>query len=270
MSNYLLFFEGARTCNSEQLLDKAGLSSLARDANPEVTVVPQGPTGSAGAIACWRSGKTSHDLLPAFDESQKWAPMAADPDVGREPGAVWIGWDPEKPPLPSELIRKKPFPGSFATLRDGRKWLIPEAFQLQRDFGIDQKTGRWVPVVAPEFETFCLRAEAIAFQFAQVIGKLEELQLSHPELNPKEIEAETSIEDALDMAVEALALNYRVTKEIVANFRLFDRETVVRTICAMVSWNELLEVRDQKKTFEALRIPAASQHTDGFWSIDAV
>jgi len=161
---------------------------------------PDGGRGhllAIGTVAAPDSGLRSY--APA---AQTWQP-----EPEHVPPHYWLGWDTAEPPAPEDLLRPEPCGGHLTRLGDGALWLVPAArtieggSMLHKGIGIGPG-GALVAAVLPRFCAFSAKAEAL---WQHIYGSLEQDETA--------TESTATMEDkeAYLLAVEALAINYRLS-----------------------------------------------------------
>lgn len=245
---------------AQERLAEIGLASLCEDVGPEWEMTSVGPDGKPGAFLSWnRTGTRAPEGTPA---GWRWQP--APPGDGVPQGAWWFGWDPADRPGPLEFERLKQYAGHVVCLRDNTQWCIPSAHYAPETYGINWETGKKDVTIDPRWQRFCFTAfkHAQAFftrddQFSALARlfrgtKLQRAELEHAQAIAEEclgrevrIEDITSLpidelritvplDDAIDHAWDALAINYRVNPVIVSCLELLDRAATTRICLAVI------------------------------------
>ena len=199
-----------------------------------------GPGGHVGMLATYGGEEIGY-----YPDKQIWRK--------RGPG-VWVGMWRELPrPTLAELATDAQLPGHEVVLRDGQRWVAPMArewddsaessrVRVPAAFDLDDD-GRWV---RGEVEERYRRLWEIASKRWDSIG---------------DEAAALLVTDATDMAVECLAVNYRIGRVEAALLGLFDDQgrAAIEVLDAAV---DLPTIRRwmQKKTD---RLDGASNTSDG-------
>ncbi|HUV11129.1 MAG TPA: hypothetical protein VMX12_09130, partial [Acidimicrobiia bacterium] len=149
-----------------------------------VAVTPRGPGGGPGVIVTDAGvDRTKLDWRQA--PGQKW----------------WIGVSGDTPP--ATLARKEQIDGHEVELGDGHRWLVPVA----RTFGIGSRLPQRL-VLGPDGATWT--GEPLA-RFVAVSAKAERVERAMLGDLEDDEEPITVLGEGASVAVEALALNYRVS-----------------------------------------------------------
>lgn len=137
-----------------------------------------------------------------------------------------IGWLAEAPPCPNDLQRNErytddPLLTSFrCTLQDEQIWLVPVARQLPQDWMQCPETGR--PILGPKHQ--------YAWYFDEVRDMVA--RMASGEITPETVPVE-----CFDLAIKALATNYRICPEVVFALRLFDRADAAKVVMAAAEFS---------------------------------
>lgn len=262
MAHYSIYIPGAKGATNEHLV-RVGLGRLCEPSGPEWTeVLGRGPDGGSGSVASWPlTGDPSIDALQGYHpERQQWLPIDEDPAQQLAAGRFWYGCEPERPPTPADLALKKQVVGERVLLADGQAWMIPFASRLPHDHAL--VGGKWRRRVSARHRDWHLRAqrnmEAIftALDLQDFLaGRVAADQLSE---TPMKI----TLADGAAFCCDGLAINYRVTPEIVSFLALLDDRSMVAIIWTTIEMQAVLEVRDQKKT-EYVGIPVGLNSSNG-------
>lgn len=165
-------------------------------------------------------------------------------------GRYSVGYDPEKLPKARELQVPLPIPGDHLPLNDAEQsWIIPDVLLLPvaTVLTVDGvKLERMSRYQTRNFEATSWIKRCEAFTRQITTGKAEDgVEWGH----------------AFEFGYDSLALNYRITPEIVNVLGLLTSETLGPMILAAVGSIELH--RKQKFAAEALAIPLESEVDDG-------
>ena len=92
--------------------------------SPECRLVSRGPLGSdLGAGCIFHDPKRNVGVqFRLNEEEQHWRRIET--RQGKEP-EIWLGWNKEAPPKPSDLERESMLPGFTVKLADGNDWTLP-------------------------------------------------------------------------------------------------------------------------------------------------
>ena len=231
MAGYLIFIPGGDPHHqSRDLLAGVGLGGLCDDDPADMISCPVGPGGLGGVLLSWQTfiGAPRFAFLP---ESQDWQPING--------GAWWFGRQKDCPITPPDVARRKQYVGLPRVLRDGNEWQIPITASLPRTWGLD-RDGAFARTVAPEFREYC---EMSARVFHALMASADAINAG---------EAITfELPEAWEYICRALALNYRLSPEIIAALGLIDDSNFVGVLVASTEFDQMQDVVAQKKTADA-------------------
>ncbi len=212
-----------------------------------VREVRGGPGGIDGSIYSTGHGKTGY-----FPDCQEW----------RKVDDWWIGTSKERLD-PDTLQRDEVIDGHPVTLEDGNAWLVPVARVFPIGTCLPESlmlgpNGQVVKEILPCFAAFAKKAETV-FEFFQ--GEKELLE-----------------DEAWEIAVEALAINYHVGRQEVSALRLLTTINVAKVLGAIVDMPTIKEAAKKKRGRTARRrqferwqrglisgyVPS---HADLFWEV---
>ncbi len=141
---------------------------------------------------------------------------------------------PHSPPAtPNSLLaRSRQYPGQPVTLLDGNEWLVPRCHGILEDrpamlprvldLADDGETA--ITRVHPRFARLCEDAARFWMQFCGILPDADRL----------------SPDQLVQLAVDALAVNYRVGKtEVVALLGLFDTDSYGKVLRAAIDADEI-------------------------------
>lgn len=203
--------------------------------------VGNGPGRQSGVICA-----ADADGVGYWPERQEWLPAGL-------PG-IWIGWARDQRPGPDDLRRERQVPGHLVTLSDGQPWLVPAA-QRWEETGFARAlparmrltaAGEWSSgEVLPDYCRLWTAAQRW-FDFVTTASTGTPTTVLFRE--------------AADMACEALAVNYRMTRGEVAALGLLDdrQVTITAVLDAMIdmptftAWSESRREKKREPADEAV------------------
>jgi len=207
----------------------------------------RGPDGGAGLL-----------VAPGENDGLALSRASADLCWQQAPGrAWWIGIEGET--LPESLARNEQIDGHHVRLGDGQKWLVPVARSMAR--------GSMLPtslVLGPEGEVV---REALP-KFAQIsakAGRVERIFFGQIEGDESE---DMDLDEGFAIAVEALAVNYRIGPVEASTLRLLTDPVATSILRALVDVPTMLEVAEEIRSAEKNAAPVVT--TDGSNSSDGV
>lgn len=254
MAHYSIFIPGVKGATDAHL-ERFGLSSLCREGGASWTeVIGRGPGGHGGMVGTWTPflRPDADPLLGYFPDRQKWI---------EHPDGWWYGHEPERPVTPQDVQFKQTVGGAKVALADGQHWLVPHATRLPHRHAM--REGRWSRVVHERYQSFYDRAQKnmqVMFH-ALDLGDWLEGRVKTEDLSEEPVRF--TVNDGASFCCESLAINHRVTPEIVDLLGLLDDRSMVAIFWTTMEMQEVLEVRDQKKTSEYVDIPVGLSTSPG-------
>ena len=243
--HYLLFFPKSSTASPE-LLARHHLEGLAEKLGPDF-LRGEGPDGVPGMIATWHYGE-GHS--PDF-ENVKWTHFQID----GEPLGWYLGI--QETPTPKDLAVPDQIQGAEVTLGDGNKWVVPQSMYVPKTNRFDSVTRKWRSGPDDRFVDFCHEAEKYASRIMEILFQLgNETRLGTP--NAKSVQFQ--LDGILDFICRCLAMNYRLTPEIISHLGLLDEKSIARAIHAICGDPEADFISVAKKNFmdNLVSIPVGS------------
>jgi hypothetical protein len=178
-----------------------------------------GPDGKPGAVYSWITPQAVR--FGYKPDQQTWIPSAKNGD--QESGAYWVGFWNDSPPTEKDLRRPDMRRGALIELGNKERWTITTPDHLDR-FPDLQSDGsiRWCSDTQFNWLTADLdRRKEEGIQTSEVDG-----------------ESVTSIlfDDEHDwyFLCRVLAVNYRITPEVVSQLRLFSQSAIRETVAALM------------------------------------
>lgn len=240
----LLYFAAER--RGRPTLDDLAAWGLgyAFDRQPTPCECRPGPGGGAGLVL---ADDRQVSRIGYFPDGQQWRRIPRT--------ANYVGFVTEDPPAPESLAKPTLVPGHRVRLRDGNDWMIPVArgtasqdgglvgcMALPTATDVDEETGEWRRgQVVPEHRDLWGMAQAwwdVLLPAIATSAKARETGDPDPKIK---LDFEIP-----DVALAALATNYRVSAIEVALLGLFD-ETVEQAIAnALVDWPTWLAFWEKK------------------------
>lgn len=217
----LYYVPGVRVATAD-VLSERGISALA-GVHVSSVAVTRGPGDNGPGVVCAAQGASRPGFYP---DSQVWHPC--------DDGNWMVGWDASTTPKPASLARVEQIAGHLVTLGDDQDWLVPVA----RSFPI----GTALPealVIGPNGE---LVSEPLP-KFAQISQSAERVWEAFMAASEREgvddgIQDDRDLEvaDAFDIATQALALNYHVSKWELSALRLMTTDTMWGVLRALIDF----------------------------------
>lgn len=163
-----------------------------------------------------------------------------------------LGWYTERPPRPVDLARAEQFGGHAVILGDGHEWMVCRALMapggepaLPQRLELDQ-AGQWRRTPLERFADFSAKAKNV---WTQIL-------LQNGMMDPAEVPADfTMLDDlaAADLAVQALAVHYRIGRVEAAALGLFTTgfagtvRKVLEAVVDLPTYRELYEALAESK-----------------------
>jgi hypothetical protein len=246
MPSYVLYLPNRHGADPQHLA-AVGLEDLATDRGPEFSdCFEGGPDGGRGLLAAWRTGDAKCD--PPFDARKfVWQAAKADEARGLAAERFYFGVGIGEKVTPADIARRESVSGYPVTLTDGQIWRIPAAQHLPHRHGLGGD-GRYCRQVEDCYQDFWQQSERYAVEFFKALDQLDLLKASRKIAADAEDAVSFTLADAWDYCCQALAINYRVTPEIVDFLGLLNDAAMRNIVKATIDLIAILEVREQKKT----------------------
>jgi hypothetical protein len=213
-----------------------GQEALVTESTPQKLRFGRGPDGKHGTFFFWSDNwNLDAGVTLGYSEAiQEWQ---------RAPGGkFWVGWEKERPVRPCDIRRRTLHHGLPVTLNDGSQWHVPITAALPRTWGVTDD-GDFCKRIKPEFREYCELSERVFNQIFR--GTVEEGK-----------DAGVVLTEGWDFCCRALALNYRLTPELITVLGLIDDQNAVAIMSASIELDLISEVSDEKKNSEAPLTPA--------------
>jgi hypothetical protein len=210
------------------ILKDRGLSEIFRDVKRDEIgfqeLAGRGPDDKSGSIIWYSDNREPPRRCGYYKTEQDW----------HDCGAFYIGIDTASPPTPADLRRKREHAGYPLELADGNQWMIPvvrrpnDTTELPTDLYVDA-AGNLCEPIKPAYQKYWEAGKEVC---EWVYGGIE----------PKTI-------TALNLAIDALGLNYRYGPAEHAILRYIDKENFVELLQITVDMPYVRKcVEAQKKT----------------------
>lgn len=235
MGGFLYFLHGTQHAD-DAALKAVGLDRLLGGRGTNVSAMTTGPDGGSGVML-------SIDIAPRKNPRHR---SKGDEQVWKKSlnGLYWIGLDKDAIPGPEDLERPLLLEGHLTELGDKNKWVIPIARQffpgeaLPYALVLGDK-GEWVHEALPEYVQFSKMGERLWIEVRDSdTGGIDE-------------------SGTIDMALEALGLNYHIGPDEVSMLKLMVGKTSLPRILGAIIDMPTLELarkyNEKKKAEEATK-----------------
>lgn len=213
--HYQIFVPG-ESKGAAETLKSVGLESFFVGSESTYLDPEDSPTKTSGSLFFWHENESKPRAGFVPDE-QTWIPVVADGEKLAE--RYWIGFWNNHPVESPKLMRSDAQLGSFVKLGNGNLWSIPEVEKLSRDFVL-QDDGHWAMVSQLRFNNYVTA-------YHEIVNSID---TSGPFSLPFEM--------LFNIASEGLAINYRVTPEVISHLRLFNTENLRECFQAIAGLGE--------------------------------
>ena len=249
MSGFLYFIPMLQSASKEDI-SKAGLNPVFGSSSFDFRSTSIGPTKKAGAIIVIKSSnpEAKAPQVGYFPEKQDWQESISK--------KFWLGKEKVNPPKPIDLQRKEIINGHLTRLEDGNEWLVPAARIFPQGTTLPQSlilgpNGELVKEVLPRFAQLGNKAERIWNETKRQIGWLKDGETSEP-IDEKE---------EWDIAISALAVNYKIGQDEVSFLRLLTTENMLAILHALIDFPTIMAIIKSQQ--EAFKKKAQSDTLDG-------
>lgn len=253
MPGFLYFIETDKNELTHEDLRAAGLGHLVDGprAGKPLGRGCRGPEGKGGVVFAVGDG------VPKYQpDKQTWRAGPARWVGGVKAVPFWVGFRTEAPPKPADLARATTIAGEDVELADGNTWTVPVCFSIVRGstfpktlvLGDDCET--WQELERPEFHKLCGEAERVWQAF-----------LSAEQTDTGGVRVELDKQFSANVCVDALAVNYRVSKLEVSMLGVLGTDSQWKVLRAIVDDYTVERVgRDLQKKSDP---PDGSPSADG-------
>lgn len=235
--HYQLFVEGVGLTGGNAILDTVGMGDL-KDPSPQITGVPQGPSGGPGTLLTWGNTALENSYQP---EQQDWQKIG---------DRVWLGLWTDSPPTPKDLKRSRTIASENSyLLGDGNYWSIPVAVRLPR--AMRYTDGYWgCGDILPPYEKLWQMSELWYKRLMAIDGHT---------LPVENGETENTIDQSwMDFLCTALTLNYHVCPAIVGALGLLTTDNRMPITFVILEKMEIEKTLSDLKKTESATAPATS------------
>jgi len=256
MASFLYFIPGIAGVTRADI-ERVGLGAIFPDRLPAWCGCEHGPGGLAGVVCVaprieeLGGAAPKHGYFPA---KQTWVPSPSK--------TWWIGYETAARPRPQDLHRPEMIAGYNVRLEDGNEWLVPVARSIPRGSILPRRmslgpNGEIVWEALPRFAAFSALAEEAWLDYRRVNGWLE----------PDEAALEMTHDRARDVAVAALAMNYRVGLVELAVLQVLSTANMIEVLDAMIDVPAFVaaarRAAEQKKNSDPTTTPDGCSSNDG-------
>lgn len=187
-----------------------------------------GPGGQSGLLVT-RLGDGGRGLPERFGfypDFQEW----------HDAGEFWIGLDREQRPEPEDLLRRRPRVGDWSVeLSDGKHWVVPVVRRPDGSSELPHSVG-W-------------RRGAFVEQIRRDYAAIWERTARVVEWFTGDGPTRHDYAEAATIAVEVLAINYRLSEAEVTALDLLDTTNLWTVLMSAIDWQRVERLLDaQKKT----------------------
>lgn len=214
---FLIFVPGDAPVDgkSADVLKSVGLEHLTKGIDVKQS---DGPNESRGRLFWWLDSKTAGHFQYK-PELQTWIPSAKCGD--HESGAYWLGFFNDSPPTEEDLRKPDHRSGAFVKLGNGDRWSIVSPNSLDR-FPLLNADGTLTWVVD---ESFNWLVTDIHKRSAEALSTMTE---------DGTVTLTFNLEQDWHFLCSVMAVNYRITPEVVSRLRLFCQQSVKEMIAALM------------------------------------
>ena len=203
------------------------------DGRQQTIEIDRGPGDLAGTLVGWAS-MDAGTIVKYQPPVQTWREVR---DEKGAPRGYWLGHFTGRAPGPDFFAREEPIPSGLVELGDGHHWLVPIARHVPQSWG---RGGR--RVVLPAFEAFCEATERF-YHWARTVDP---------------VAGAAAPAETWDFLCQALALNYRLTEDVVEHLGLLTNLTWLPAVFCTMEFDLVKAIEHQKKTASAAT-PATSR-----------
>lgn len=254
MAELLYFFPGRDSIDLDGIAAEGLGYAFGKRAELSTRNVGDGPGGVGGVVAC-DGTRVPTECRGYYPDRQKWVAVPGKRDADKAASRPFVGcFTNEHAPKPADLLRTDAIAGDAVELADGNEWTAPIArgFSSADDELIPQSKlataltinddGDWIESdVVPKHQRLWTIAEKFWDAWVQFCNSLESSGGTTGELAIPETELR-------DDALRVLATNYHVGKAEARLLGLFDVDTAVEILLALVDWSTVKKWMEKKTT----------------------
>jgi len=255
MTGFLYYFPEKKGILAKDI-DEAGLDGIVSMDNLGCCGVNTGPDGIGGVVIA-RSGVGAS--IGYYPEKQTWAQSLC--------GKYWVGAENANRPGPKDLEREDSIGGHPVILGDGGEWLVPIARAFPEGTRLPQSLifgpeGKVLARVGEKYARLWADAERVWRDFwNDSVPRGEEPKEKHVYLNYSE---------QMEIALQALGLNYRLGKDEANLLGILGTDNLISILGALIDMPAIsavlleMEAAAKKKADgERSAIPGGSTSSDG-------
>lgn len=238
MAGLLYYLPGATEDDVAGHMAKAGLT-YAYNGRMSARGARNGPEGTPAGLVVADNKAVEDVHIGHFPNKQTWRKVPG--------GTAWVGYYPDDPPKPADLVRKRVLRGRLVTLGDGQDWVAP----IARGFIEEDDTLRWYQAL-PETTTVDDDGNWIVGGVLPKYAKLWDLALRWLDATcsgERQDDGKVHFDFAglNDAALVALGTNYRLGKAEVALLGLFNGSCAIDIMGALIDTPTLEDFASKKK-----------------------
>jgi len=231
MARFIYFIPGLDHTPSDIDLENVGLGHLKN--NWSEYVGSTGPTNKGGAIFGGSCKVQNGVLIGYYKDTQEWTEY--------NDGKFWIGYQKDYKPKPENLEKENVLIGYEVLLGDGNKWMIPIARRFESGCILPQSVfldgaGVLKGEILEEFIVFSKQAEDI---FDDFISEMEPDKKFKAKVN--------TVGYMFEIAVEAISLNYNISKWEISLLRLLTTENSTRINLSIIDFPSLQSIAEAER-----------------------
>jgi len=224
MAEPMFFISDVAGANAaDEALRAGGEGELIAESPFVWSPIGEGPSGRPGMLGAWMRLDGDGSSCGTFSAAQQtWIPWPARAGLSTPPN-LWLGIELARPIRPQDVARREQHPGEDVVLADGQVWRIPIARGLPH---------LWTPngrVPKPPYAAFC--AEVNRF-YQMAMGCSEEV---------------TGFTVEFAFICQTLALNYRLTPDLIGLLGLVDDSTATAIVETTMELGYIRQVAKEKK-----------------------
>lgn len=159
----------------------------------------------------------------------------------------WVGTNPDNKCVPADLKRPRIWPGTDVKLKDGLVWHIPHYRKAEHSFQLDEE-GNTIRAPKPEYRELIEKCENVIEQIFETLGIVQ--WLKDPDSRNQDVSEElkvVTIQDGLSLAMEIVALNYRITEQIAIALDFIDDSSLVRILVNMIEMPSIIDEHEMQR-----------------------
>jgi hypothetical protein len=241
MSGFLYFLPNERTYSASKLAEYGLTHAIDPGVSMNYQQVVRGPNSEPGVLIGAADRWSQSDVR--WSERLKHRPFPK-PHAAKQAMCCWLGDVPL--PTPTELARVKQLEGQALTLADNQHWIVPHArrwengaygVKLPRTIDVDDDGSFVMGEVLPQYAA--IWTHAVTY-WDQIVKSLADIQAGES--------GTFTIDNPVQIIVDALATNYRVSARELGVLQSIDDQLVQSVLNILVDYAGMNQLKKKMES----------------------